>query len=88
MSVREKRYSLPYVITGTILLGLIGGALMFTITDPLMQALFGSPGWSSSTTYNTALLGWFVDLWEIVLPMAVLVAILFEVWVYSRRGRV
>lgn len=86
MSVNQSRFSLPYVILATVATGLLVGAGMLTVTDPVMQSLFGNPNWSSDVGILSDLLGWFVSAWNVVLPLVILFAILFEVWVYSRRG--
>lgn len=86
MSVAAGRNSLPYVILATVGGGIVMFAIMFTIADPIMQNLFASPSYEASTSWNANLLSWFVSAWEVVLPVVVLLAILVEVWVYSRRG--
>lgn len=80
------RNSLPYVLIGTVVGGLVIGALMYTIGDPIAQALFSSPAYASDGTVGSNLLRWFVTIWEVLLMIVVLVAIMFEVWVYSRQS--
>lgn len=66
------------VTTGVI------GALVLTVTDPVAQALFASPNYSSSTTYGSDLLGWLKHGWN-YWPVFLLMGIGVTVWVKTRR---
>lgn len=60
------------------------GALLLTVTDPVIQGLFASPMWSSTTTFGTDALQWAEWLWQ-YLSLFVLLGFLSLVWINSRR---
>jgi len=76
--------SFPYVIVAVIAVGLVVGAWMYTVTDPVAQAVFASNSYSAPGTGGN-LLGWFKIIWNKLLPLVFMVGILFEVWVVTRR---
>lgn len=60
------------------------GALLLTVLDPVMQAVFSSAMWSSSTSYGTDALSWQKDMW-LFWPSMILLGILFTIWVKTRQ---
>lgn len=79
------RGSAAWVITVVVITGFIVGALLFTVTDPIAQALFDSAMWQSSTSYGTNTLSWGKSLWS-YLSVFVLIGFLSLVWVTTRRS--
>lgn len=76
--------SAAWVLAIVAVLTFIIGALMLTVVDPVMQALFDSTLWSSSTQYGTQTLGWVQDLW-LYFPVFILITILLLVWIRTRQ---
>lgn len=68
------------VVTGLV------GSILLTVLDPILQAFFASPSWSSSTSYGSNLLGWFQDAWTLW-PAMILFGIMLLVWVETRQPR-
>lgn len=66
------------VVTGVI------GSLLLTVIDPVIQAFFASPSWTSSTTYGSDLLGWLESSWALW-PALILFGIMFLVWIETRQ---
>lgn len=76
--------SAAYVIAIVSALAFIIGALVLTAVDPVMQALFASPSWSSSTRNGTDLLMWLSNAWAFV-PASLLIAITIQIWIDTRQ---
>lgn len=67
-----------------VVIGVVG-SLVLTVLDPVAQALFASPNYSSSTTYGSDLLQWLVYGWE-YWPVFLLMGVGVTVWVRTRRA--
>lgn len=76
--------SAAWVLAIVAVLVFIIGALLLTVIDPVMQTLFDSSLWSSSTPYGTDALNWMQDLWAFF-PVAILITILLLVWIRTRQ---
>ena len=79
------RQSAAYIVAILAVMMFIVGALVLTTLDPVMQAVFGSPGWSSSTEQGTDLLTWQKAAWSFV-ATAILLSILMEIWIGTRQS--
>lgn len=66
------------VLTGVI------GSLLLTVIDPVLQAFFAAPTWTSSTTFGSNLLGWLTDAWALW-PALILFGIMILVWIGTRQ---
>jgi len=78
------RRSAAWVIGIVIILAVIMGALILTATDPIMQRLFDSTLWSSTSTEGSNALSWQKAAWAFF-PTAILLALLIQVWVDTRQ---
>jgi len=78
------RNSAAYILVVLVGVAFIVGALVLTTIDPVMQALFGSPAWSSSTETGTDLLSWITAVWSFI-GAALLIGMLMEVWIRTRQ---
>ncbi|TQQ78601.1 hypothetical protein EGH24_13850 [Halonotius terrestris] len=76
--------SAAYVITIVAALMFIVGVLVLTVTDPVLQTLFDSALWSSSTQQGSDLLRWQKAVWGFI-GTAILIAITLEVWIVTRQ---
>lgn len=76
--------SAAWLLAIVAILTFLIGALLLSSIDPVMQALFASDMWSSSTSYGTRSLGWTEDLWAFF-PLAIMITILLVVWVRTRQ---
>jgi len=73
-----------WVVAIVAVLSMLVGAFMSTTLDPIIQALFNNPNWSSNTAAGTDTLLWMEQLWAF-LPAAVLLGILTTVWIATRQ---
>lgn len=80
---RTRSFSLAFLFIEAVLAFIIT-AFIYTVLDPIQQALMNSGIWSSTTTYGQTTLGWFADGWQWVMVWA-LFTMLFHVYVHSRR---
>ncbi len=78
------RNSGAYIVAIIAALMFIVGALVLTVIDPVMQALFDSATWSSSTSTGTDLLSWQQTAWRFA-AAAMLIAIIMEIWIGTRQ---
>lgn len=78
------RGSAAWVVTIVVIIGFIVGALVFSVVDPVAQALFDSAIWSSDTADGQNLLSWLERSWAFA-PAAVLLGLLTTVWVETRQ---
>lgn len=78
------RGSAAWILAIAVPLAFFMGALLFTVTDPLMQNVFASSLWTAQTSWGADLLVWQRDIWKF-LPVAVLLSLLTTVWVKTRR---
>jgi len=76
--------SAAWVLAIVAVVTFIIGALLLTAIDPVMQALFDSSLWVSSTADGTNALTWQQDLWAFF-PVAILITILLLVWIRTRQ---
>jgi len=76
--------SAAWVLTIVTVLSVIVGALLLTVVDPLMQTLFDSTLWQSSTQAGTNALGWQKSAWTF-LPISILLALLIGIWIETRQ---
>lgn len=76
--------SAPYILVIVALVTAIMGALVLTVTDPVMQHLFDSVMWQSDTEYGQDALQWQQHAWNFW-PAFILFGILMMVWVDTRR---
>jgi len=82
MSARPE--SAPYTLAILLVTALVTGALLLTVTDPVMQALFGSGAYTAETANGKSLLSWMGALWSFV-PAAILLMFLIKSWVDTRQ---
>lgn len=66
-----------------IMTGLVG-ALLLTVIDPVMQAVFASSLWTADTTTGQNILTWTRDVWT-YWPVFILLGILDLVWIETRQ---
>lgn len=76
--------SATYVVAIVALVAGLTGSLLLTVLDPVMQALFDSSLFTSSTKYGQDYLRWSQDAWTYWAAL-ILVGILFMVWITTRR---
>lgn len=79
------RGSGAYIVGILAVMMFIVGALVLTTLDPVMQSVFASPGWGSSTESGTDLLSWQKSAWSFA-ATAILIAILMEIWIGTRQS--
>lgn len=79
------RGSAAWVIAIVTVVALIVGSLLLTVADPVVQALFSSSMWQSTTSYGTDTLAWGKSLWT-YLSLILLLGFLSMVWVHTRRA--
>lgn len=80
MARGSAAWALAIVAVATALVG----SLLLTVADPVMQALFASATYSSTTTFGSDLLSWQQDAWTFW-PVIILLGIMVMVWVETRR---
>jgi uncharacterized integral membrane protein len=78
------RNSGAWMVAIVAIIAYIMGVLLLTAVDPVLQALFDSTLWSASTADGQAALNWQQRSWAIF-PVAILVAILFEIFIVTRQ---
>jgi|GEM_PF-3559843 len=78
-----SRGSTAWIVAIVCILGFVTGAIVYTATDPVMQTVFGSALWSSSTTDGQNALAWQKAMWLFV-PVAILLVLLVEIQVGTR----
>lgn len=77
--------SAAYIVVVVAVSSFIAGAFTITVVDPIMQAVFASPSYASSTEQGTDMLRWMVDLFAFV-PAALLIGITSDIWVRTRQA--
>ena len=78
------RTSAAFVLTILAVLAGLVGTLLLTVTDPVMQALFGSQLWVADTAMGSDLLTWQMNVWT-YWPAFILFGIMILVWVETRQ---
>lgn len=66
-----------------VVAGLVG-ALLLTVTDPVMQELFASSMWDASTTTGSDTLRWQKTAWT-KWPVMILIGLMLTVWIKTRQ---
>lgn len=77
--------SAAFIVAILAVMMFIVGALVLTTIDPVMQSVFASPAWGSSTENGTDLLSWQKSAWSFA-ASAMMIAILMEIWIGTRRS--
>lgn len=78
------RGSAAYVIAVVAIMSFIIGGLVYASLDPMMQAIFDSELWTSSTTHGKNALEWQKRIW-LFAPTFVLVSIVTTIWIETRQ---
>lgn len=79
------RNSAAWVVGIVAILAFLMGTLILSATDPIMQDLFDSSLWTSSTADGQNALNWQKAAWGF-LSTAILIAILFMVLIETRQS--
>lgn len=77
--------SAAYIIAILTVVMFIAGAILLTVVDPVVQALFSSSMWESTTSYGQNTLTWGRNLWKYI-GLILLLGYLSMVWIHSRRA--
>lgn len=76
--------SAAWVLVVVVVVAIVIGSLLLTVTDPVAQALFDSAMWSSTTTYGTNTMAWVQELWAFM-ALIILIGLFSLVYIRTRR---